>query len=210
MSCLARYATSRSAFFGYQQRFVFRGRSYAIRKSGQRLLRLLSSWQRVINEEESRALSLRADIDRVVQSPPTTLLCFLIYRINDPLLIRMLMLIVRRGRVHAATKQVFFKYENLDPRARRDVVRTLEKMAAWRELAIIADKCRFEDTREMACEKQRPSFQTRLSQFSEITSVHATGEHHPSLKVAVGTELTRVSPRAAAVRSRQRSSEFTF
>lgn len=180
--------------FSEHPRFRYRGKSYTVRSAGRRLLHLIRDWKWLMAKESGSSLELRGEIRAASASPPPVLLSYLLQHANEPNTIRMILLIARRGRVHAATKVVFSKYENADQRVRRDVVRTLLQLSAWRELRIVGKKCEYEDTRQLATARQRPSFETRLQRFSNTTRHFPACNEQQELIVPSEVELSGGRP----------------
>ena len=154
--------------------FYHRGRKYVVRPSGRRLVLMLKEFSRIEKSPDESLLSLRDSLRDVIASAPPILLSYVLDRFyGNARVLRLVIWIIGKSRSHYSTKAVFAKYEHPDPRVRSEVVRTLRRLSAWRELRIISEKCRYEETRALAVDRKRPAFDQRPEQFQTSHSCSA-------------------------------------
>ena len=65
-------------------------------------------------------------------------------------------------------------------------------------LRIVSEKCRFEETRALAMDKERPQFEQRLSSFKQVIRRRPVSSHRHELVVASDVDLHGRAPRSGS------------
>ena len=146
--------------------FIFHGRKFAVRKAGRRVLRLLSAVHDA-EDHRVRLLSLRDQIQSVLDVTPPVLVCYLVSdRIRNKTLLRLLIWILGRSGHRFTAAIILIHHKHGDPKVRRAVVRSLKRLNALVELQVIERECPFADTRLAAAPRVPDEFSKRLDRFT--------------------------------------------
>ena len=163
--------------------FIFHGRKFAVRKAGRRVLRLVSAVHDA-EDHRVRLLSLRDQIQSVLDVTPPVLVCYLVSdRIRDKTQLRLLIWILGRSGRRFTAGSILVHHRHQDPKVRREVVRSLKRLNGLVELQIIERECPFVDTRHSAAPRLPDEFSKRLDRFAAYLG-KISAANQPALNVA--------------------------
>lgn len=177
--------------------FNHRGKKYKVRRDGVRTLNLLRSL--ALNptlHTKRELLRLRPRIRYAGRTP--VLLSRLTERLDDPFLLRIvLMMLGRCGSSYAIPSVMsLVNYHNF--RVQRAACRTLHRLEAWSDLRWIASEHENATIRAMAQPRPRRTWESRLGQFLQHTEQREVGQSEMKLNVASELALEGRQPRSGA------------
>ncbi|MCG8652536.1 MAG: HEAT repeat domain-containing protein [Pirellulales bacterium] len=171
------------------------GRTFRVRKSGIRLLKVLRLLSRRLAMPGSgRVLCLRPHLRKVItHCAPRTLAC-VIDTCEDVNVLRVAIWIAGRARVHGTVGSIVRHANHTDMRVRLEVVRSLGRLSAWVHLQRLSIGANHVQTRHWAARNMRPSvrsYSERLQGFLAITQAHTVPSRPADFVVLPASELSR-------------------